>query len=244
MGASRSVRRAAVCAVSCALATGARVVSAMRVAKSVATGGRGRAAQRVMGLSLGLIGAPTYDWRHAVGKTCPDKWYPTMAYLAASRSRQYDCRVCEAPVPSGRRTRPRPAGETTRVAPRFISSVPLDPIPSWRMQMTRTPIRPSARHVPSAPVTTRRWSHRLAAFGLALLFGVAPRAAQAQTGTISGSVVDQGSQRALPNVQVVVQGQAGRGAVTDANGHFRIAGLAAGTVTLEARLIGYSPVTR
>ena len=110
--------------------------------------------------------------------------------------------------------------------------------------MTRSPIRPSARHVPSAPVTTRRWSHRLAAIGLAVLLGVAPRAARAQGGTISGSVVDQGSQRPLPNVQVSVQGQAGRGAVSDANGRFRISGVSGTTVTLDARLIGYSPVQR
>jgi TonB-linked SusC/RagA family outer membrane protein len=112
------------------------------------------------------------------------------------------------------------------------------------MQMTRTPIRPSARHVPSAPAATRRRFARLAAFGLALLLAVAPRVAQAQGGTISGTVVDQGSQRPLPNVQVAVQGQPGRGSVTDASGRFRITGVTGTTVTVEARLIGYAPVTR
>jgi TonB-linked SusC/RagA family outer membrane protein len=112
------------------------------------------------------------------------------------------------------------------------------------MQMTRTPIRPLARHVPSAPATTRRWFPRLASLGLALLLGVAPRVASAQGGTISGTVVDAGSNRPLANAQVGVEGQAGRGAVSDASGRFRITGVTGTTVTLDARLIGFAPATR
>jgi TonB-linked SusC/RagA family outer membrane protein len=112
------------------------------------------------------------------------------------------------------------------------------------MQMTRTPIRPAARHLPSTPVATRRWLPWFAALGFALLLGLVPGTAHAQGGTISGTVIDQGSQRPLANAQVAVQGQPGRGAVTDASGHFRISGVTGTTVTVEARLIGYAPATR
>lgn len=67
-------------------------------------------------------------------------------------------------------------------------------------------------------------------------------AAGAQEGVIAGTVVAQASQRPLPGVQVTVPGQAGKGAVTDASGHFRIVGLAGASgsqVTLNARILGY-----
>lgn len=108
--------------------------------------------------------------------------------------------------------------------------------------MTRTLIRPAARSDGAAP--THHWLRRLAPLGLALLFGVAPAAARAQSGTISGSVVDASSQRPLAGAQVAVEGQPGRGAVSDASGRFRISGVTGTSVTLEARLIGYGPVTQ
>jgi TonB-linked SusC/RagA family outer membrane protein len=43
---------------------------------------------------------------------------------------------------------------------------------------------------------------------------------------------------------VVVQGQAGKGTLSDADGAFRITGLSGDSVTLNVRLIGYSPVTQ
>ena len=76
------------------------------------------------------------------------------------------------------------------------------------------------------------------------LLAVAPAPARAQTGTISGTVVDAGSQRPLASAQVSVAGQPGRGAVTDASGRFRITGVTGTTVTLDARLIGFAPATR
>ncbi|HEY2026604.1 MAG TPA: TonB-dependent receptor plug domain-containing protein, partial [Gemmatimonadaceae bacterium] len=107
-----------------------------------------------------------------------------------------------------------------------------------------------ARIRPPAPFTWRVWSAprwwvaRLAApLALASLLA-APTAARAQSGTVGGSVVAEGSLRPLANVQVTVDGQVGRGAVTDAGGRFRIAGVAGTTVTLNARLIGYRPGTR
>ncbi len=110
--------------------------------------------------------------------------------------------------------------------------------------MIPTSTRPPVRPAPTASAMTRRRFARLAPLGLALLLVVAPRAARAQSGIISGTAVDAGSQRPLPNVQVSVQGQAGRGAVTDASGRFRIAGVTGTSVTLDARLIGYRPETR
>ncbi|HEY2064616.1 MAG TPA: carboxypeptidase-like regulatory domain-containing protein, partial [Gemmatimonadaceae bacterium] len=109
--------------------------------------------------------------------------------------------------------------------------------------MMHAPIRPPARLTRWVRSTPRCWVARLVPLAITLLL-TAPAAARAQTGTISGSVVAEGSQRPLANVQVTVEGEAGRGAVTDAAGRFRIAGITGTTVTLNARLIGYRPATR
>jgi len=55
--------------------------------------------------------------------------------------------------------------------------------------------------------------------------------AQAQGGTISGVVLDRG-QAPLPNAQVTVQGTR-LASQTDANGHFRIAGVNGTSAVLE-----------
>lgn len=70
----------------------------------------------------------------------------------------------------------------------------------------------------------------------------APPELRAQTGVVEGTAVTEGTQRPLPGVQVTVEGQAGRGATSDASGKFRITGLSGGTAILSARLIGYRPV--
>ncbi|MFL5615883.1 MAG: SusC/RagA family TonB-linked outer membrane protein [Gemmatimonadaceae bacterium] len=67
--------------------------------------------------------------------------------------------------------------------------------------------------------------------------------AGAQTGSVSGTVIHEATQRPLGGVQVGVAGVAGRGAVTDGNGRFTIAGLSGETVVLSVRYIGYRPVT-
>jgi hypothetical protein len=60
---------------------------------------------------------------------------------------------------------------------------------------------------------------------LALLaVAVAPARAVAQQGVVAGTVVAEGSQRALPDAQVVVEGTT-LGAATDASGRFRITGV-------------------
>ncbi len=57
-------------------------------------------------------------------------------------------------------------------------------------------------------------------------------------------MVVEGSQRALPSAQVAVAGVAGKGAVADASGKFRITGLSGTTVTINVRAMGYRQVTQ
>src|SRR5690242_4768141 len=64
----------------------------------------------------------------------------------------------------------------------------------------------------------------------------------AAQGVVAGSVVTQGGQRPLGDVQVTVEGTT-LGASTDASGHFRIVGATGATVRLTARRIGYAPTT-
>ena len=79
-----------------------------------------------------------------------------------------------------------------------------------------------------------------AAAALAVLLSASQRL-HAQDGAIAGTAVVSGSQRALPGVQISVSGQAGRGAVTDASGRFRITGVTGSQVVLQARMLGYRP---
>ena len=96
------------------------------------------------------------------------------------------------------------------------------------------------------PAPRRRWSPRAAnlALTLAALLGAAPIAAQAQQGTVAGTVLVEGAQRPLTGAQVTVEGQAGVGAITDGSGRFRITGLTGTTVTLNVRALGYRPETQ
>ena len=71
-----------------------------------------------------------------------------------------------------------------------------------------------------------------------------PLGAGAQTGVIAGTVVVEGSQRALAGAQVAIADVAGKGAVTDAAGKFRITGLSGTTVTINVRAMGYRQVTQ
>jgi TonB-dependent SusC/RagA subfamily outer membrane receptor len=82
---------------------------------------------------------------------------------------------------------------------------------------------------------------------LALLIAstfVTPRQAHAQDGMITGSVVAEATQAPIAGVQVIVEGQQGKGAMTDASGNFRISGVSGAQVTLTARMIGYRPESR
>ena len=74
---------------------------------------------------------------------------------------------------------------------------------------------------------------------------VTPHAVRAQSGTVAGTVTAEGAgtQRPLGGAQVVVEGVAGKGSVTDGSGRFTINGLNGGTVIITTRLIGYRPRT-
>jgi len=70
-----------------------------------------------------------------------------------------------------------------------------------------------------------------------LLFVVAPPLF-AQTGTVTGVVVDRGTRQPLAGAQVTIP-ELNRGMATAANGRFLIPNIPAGTYEIEAQLIGY-----
>jgi TonB-dependent SusC/RagA subfamily outer membrane receptor len=61
---------------------------------------------------------------------------------------------------------------------------------------------------------------------------------QAQTGTISGTIVDKSGRSPLNGVQVSIDGT-GRGTLTDARGRYVLPGIPTGTVTVRAIMIGF-----
>ncbi|MHB8837710.1 MAG: SusC/RagA family TonB-linked outer membrane protein [Gemmatimonadaceae bacterium] len=70
-------------------------------------------------------------------------------------------------------------------------------------------------------------------------------AAQQATGTVTGSVVDAGTRRPVPNVQVTITGTSQTiGSMTDQTGRFRINNVVAGERNVRARLIGYAPLVK
>jgi TonB-linked SusC/RagA family outer membrane protein len=88
--------------------------------------------------------------------------------------------------------------------------------------------------------TLVRWT--LAATVAAL--GVAPGEALAQaTGAVRGTVLDSASQRPVAGVQVVIANST-LGSLTDASGRYLVAGVPAGSATLQFRRVGYGPGSR
>jgi TonB-linked SusC/RagA family outer membrane protein len=82
------------------------------------------------------------------------------------------------------------------------------------------------------------------ATALAVAVLATPHLVRAQAGTISGTIVVEGSQRPLAGAQIMVDRDPSRGAVSDASGRFRITGLTGSSVRLDARMIGYRPATQ
>lgn len=74
-----------------------------------------------------------------------------------------------------------------------------------------------------------------------LLAAASPAAAQ--TGTVTGQVTDASTAQPLAGAQVYVA-TGGQGALTDARGHYSIAGVAPGAVELHVRRIGYRSAVR
>ena len=83
--------------------------------------------------------------------------------------------------------------------------------------------------------------NRVRIFGLALAMCLtALRGALAQDGSISGTVLTAGSSQPLAGTRLLVVGQPGRVALSDASGRFRIIGVEGSSVIVEARHIGYT----
>lgn len=81
-------------------------------------------------------------------------------------------------------------------------------------------------------------------FVLALIAGALPGVATSQElGRITGRVTDRANQAALPGVQVFVAGTQ-RGAVTDDDGRYNIAGVPPGTVQVRVRRVGYEAASQ
>ncbi|MGE0554747.1 MAG: SusC/RagA family TonB-linked outer membrane protein [Gemmatimonadales bacterium] len=80
------------------------------------------------------------------------------------------------------------------------------------------------------------------ALGLALVSFAAPVAANAQSGTVSGTVVDSKSGRPLADARVAVEGSAAT-ARTGVRGDFRLANLSGTTVRIFVTRIGYQAQT-
>lgn len=78
--------------------------------------------------------------------------------------------------------------------------------------------------------------------GLLGLFLFATLLATAQTGSISGRVVDE-SKQALPGASVSVKGT-NKNTSTDANGNFKLSGVNNGSATLVVRFVGYQTIER
>ena len=76
-----------------------------------------------------------------------------------------------------------------------------------------------------------------------MLFGVAPGMVLAQSGTISGQILDAETQDPLPGATVQVVGT-GVGTAADIDGTFEITGVSPGTKTLRASFVGYRTIER
>jgi len=86
---------------------------------------------------------------------------------------------------------------------------------------------------------------RAGALVLAATLLVTPRSARAQEGgVIAGRVITQTGSRPIVGAQIAVQEQAGKGAVTDASGRFRITGVTGTDVIVNVRMIGYQAITQ
>ncbi|HEY8851047.1 MAG TPA: carboxypeptidase-like regulatory domain-containing protein, partial [Gemmatimonadaceae bacterium] len=70
-----------------------------------------------------------------------------------------------------------------------------------------------------------------------------PRARLAAAASVTGTVLDAATHQPVPGAQITVVGTT-IGAVTDAEGHYRMEGVPAGAVTIRARRIGYTSSDR
>ncbi len=83
------------------------------------------------------------------------------------------------------------------------------------------------------PLLARHW--------LSMLFILVGTATYAQTGSISGVILDQSS-NPLGGATIQVVGSTTKGAVSEAKGQFLLAGLEPGTYTVQASFVGFVPL--
>lgn len=76
---------------------------------------------------------------------------------------------------------------------------------------------------------------------LIMIISVLTMQVYSQTGSISGKIIDAVNNETLPGVNVILKGTY-YGSATDINGAYRIAGISAGTYTVEVSFIGYKTV--
>jgi len=88
----------------------------------------------------------------------------------------------------------------------------------------------------------RAWPIRRILARAAILIAAGATALGAQSGTIAGSVVSEGSRTPIAGAQVHVAGTT-LGTTTDAAGQFRLVGLTGTEVSVEVRRLGYRPTT-
>lgn len=89
--------------------------------------------------------------------------------------------------------------------------------------------------------TQRLFSHLSIAVFLVIALTALP--AQAQTGTVSGTVFDAETQNPLPGTNVVIQGTQ-QGATTDSQGEYEITGVEPGDYTVLASFVGYQDLSK
>jgi TonB-linked SusC/RagA family outer membrane protein len=116
---------------------------------------------------------------------------------------------------------------------RLARRAPPDPYPSLAMRNSSS--TPIARRVPS--------SRGRCMFVLLVALLAFAAGADAQEGTVAGTVVKAGTLTPVEGAQVQVQGTS-IGAATDAAGRFRITGLSGDQVTLEIRRVSFQRVTQ
>ena len=75
-----------------------------------------------------------------------------------------------------------------------------------------------------------------------LLTGAQLIYAQSATQTVRGRILDSESKQPIIGANVIITNQAGKGAATDAEGEFKIQGVALGRITLKITYIGYEPL--
>ncbi|HLU24429.1 MAG TPA: TonB-dependent receptor [Longimicrobiales bacterium] len=88
--------------------------------------------------------------------------------------------------------------------------------------------------------------HAAARFTVVVLASLAPwlaAEARAQTGTITGVVVDRDTRQPIPSAQIMIP-SIGRGVVAQANGRYLLRNVPPGTYEIEAQGIGYRTVSQ